>query len=138
MSSLLVTVLTLHHLPVLSCLVLSCLVLSCLVRDSLFHFVLFYSVVYCLNSSHAIIFCPVLPCSILPLHLTVIHLCSILLDPTLFFTFYSFPHPILLCATSIFQYFRFEMDTRTVPDWNEWDFFRLGKSVNGCICYKIH
>ena len=29
------------------------------------------------------------------------------------------------------------MDTKTVPDWNEWDFFRLGEEENFSIFRRI-
>eukprot|EP00596_Hydrurales_sp_CCMP1899_P000141 CAMPEP_0119055568 /NCGR_PEP_ID=MMETSP1177-20130426/75791_1 /TAXON_ID=2985 /ORGANISM="Ochromonas sp, Strain CCMP1899" /LENGTH=1294 /DNA_ID=CAMNT_0007036121 /DNA_START=125 /DNA_END=4009 /DNA_ORIENTATION=- len=36
-----------------------------------------------------------------------------------------------VCGTPFLtNHLRFEMDTRTVPDWQEWDFFRLGGTVS--------
>lgn len=75
------------------------------------------------------------------------HSCPILIysmmlvyfDMSLFYstwlcTFFLTLLSILLPTSNIL---RFEMDTRTVQDWNEWDFFRLGELVNLCVCYRL-
>jgi hypothetical protein len=46
------------------------------------------------------------------------------------FTQYRYFYPSPICETPFLtRHLRFEMDTRSIPDWNEWDFFRLGGSV---------
>lgn len=46
------------------------------------------------------------------------------------FAQYRFFRPTLCGTPFLTKNIRFEMDTRSVPGWNEWDFFRLGGSLD--------
>ena len=45
------------------------------------------------------------------------------------FAQYRLFRPSLCGSPFLTNHLRFEMDTRSVPDWNEWDFFKLGGSL---------